>query len=151
MSWQSHRTDIINHLLQIKELGLRKINDFPKAMGLRNDSQNWKPGLFLIQSLHCEGGTRIFICVLIQRLLDPCLLPWMYFLHSLYSGVRFLYHQLWTFSSKHCKSVFGRRHILRYQRGCLLTLSSTHVHLDLQKTPLFWTLSNYMHLSSLLK
>lgn len=49
-----------------------------------------------------------------------------------------------NFSSRHSKFVFVRRRILRYQHGCLLTLPSTHMHLDLQKTPLFFALSSHI-------
>ena len=134
---------MLSSIFWIKEWRFRKINDVPKTM-VRTESQvcSWFQG---------EGGERIFLCVLIQRLFNPCSLPSASFLHSLYSGVRFLGPQLSTFSSEHFTFVFGRRHVLRHQHGFLLTLPSTHVYQNLQKTPLFWALSSYMYLSSLLK
>ena len=84
-----------------------------------------------------EGSKRTFLCVLIQGLLNPCSLPSASFLHSLCAGVRFLHRQLSTFSSEHSTFVFGRRHVLRHEHGFLLTLPSTHMYTDLQKTSLF--------------
>lgn len=131
-----------------KGIELRKVKDFPKARGLtdggvRTESQvcSW----FKVCTLRWQKDRP-----------DPMVFP------SILASIIVLTTQFmfWSqmslspaldFSSKHSKFVFGRRHLLRYQHGCLLTLSSTHMHLDLQKTPLFLMLSSYMCLSSLLK
>lgn len=44
-----------------------------------------------------------------------------------------------NFSLRHSKFVFGHRHTLRYQHVCLLTVPSTHSHLDFPKTQMFLT------------